>query len=573
MSQSKFTLASALARMCTPTDESREPTYCEKLDAECMAVIKEGVAQLTACVAQHQQSLIDAKRELDASLAAPAPIQSAEVAELRRLAEAATPGEWTTMFDNYVILADHAGRKLGGSTNPTEDYEEFAFKICTTDCKYLSNRANAQYIAAANPAAILRLLDKLAMAERAISHPSEFAWPLKFGPSQASLDLAATPAAPDPLGGIEILEHPTLKRAAFANDQGYALYMAERASREQPADDVSAPTDERPSLPDADTTWYAPFGGAHVKYHSTDQIYAFAQARVARADVRALRQIAEWNEVHRSHQALVRELDVLLNGNAGAAKQASLCDIVAQVRADLAARAAAPVSLQTDEPDAANEWRRLALQFDGHRMAALSHLRMMLQDATTHAPVVETFLSAPPLSGEAVLAERIKAISAAPVSGQGASIHDDPQFHLLITTYMTTLDYWDNDLTNPIVKTAARNLVQFIDSRPRSEDSRAKVLTAQQRWAARDMKTQSDWSLDYFRELEVADIRALATTATPSGPAQEQAVPDGRCTLQEHCRCVGYESDVQEICANWMKGTPAPPSPAVRTLTDAGDQS
>ena len=28
----------------------------------------------------------------------------------------------------------------------------------------------------------------------------------------------------------------------------------------------------------------------------------------------------------------------------------------------------------------------------------------------------------------------------------------------------------------------------------------------------------------------------------------------GRCTLQEHCRCGDYESDVREICANWMKG-------------------
>jgi hypothetical protein len=32
------------------------------------------------------------------------------------------------------------------------------------------------------------------------------------------------------------------------------------------------------------------------------------------------------------HRNLVRELDVLLNGEAGAARQASLCDIVAQVR-------------------------------------------------------------------------------------------------------------------------------------------------------------------------------------------------------------------------------------------------
>lgn len=34
------------------------------------------------------------------------------------------------------------------------------------------------------------------------------------------------------------------------------------------------------------------------------------------------------------HERLVRELDVLLNGEAGAAQQASLCDIVAQVAKD-----------------------------------------------------------------------------------------------------------------------------------------------------------------------------------------------------------------------------------------------
>lgn len=38
-------------------------------------------------------------------------------------------------------------------------------------------------------------------------------------------------------------------------------------------------------------------------------------------------------EVHEDHNRLVRELDVLLNGN-GAAKQASLCDIVAQVKSE-----------------------------------------------------------------------------------------------------------------------------------------------------------------------------------------------------------------------------------------------
>ena len=41
--------------------------------------------------------------------------------------------------------------------------------------------------------------------------------------------------------------------------------------------------------------------------------------------------IADYEEVLQSHRELVRQLDVALNGEAGAAKQASLCDIVAQV--------------------------------------------------------------------------------------------------------------------------------------------------------------------------------------------------------------------------------------------------
>jgi len=42
--------------------------------------------------------------------------------------------------------------------------------------------------------------------------------------------------------------------------------------------------------------------------------------------------IADYEEAFADHKRLVRELDVILNGEEGAAKQASLCDIVSQVR-------------------------------------------------------------------------------------------------------------------------------------------------------------------------------------------------------------------------------------------------
>ena len=41
--------------------------------------------------------------------------------------------------------------------------------------------------------------------------------------------------------------------------------------------------------------------------------------------------IDDYEEVNKDKKRLVRELDVLLNGVTGAAKQASLCDIVSQV--------------------------------------------------------------------------------------------------------------------------------------------------------------------------------------------------------------------------------------------------
>lgn len=47
---------------------------------------------------------------------------------------------------------------------------------------------------------------------------------------------------------------------------------------------------------------------------------------------RLVREIEGYKEVIELHNQLVRELDILLNGEEGAAKQASLCDIVRQVR-------------------------------------------------------------------------------------------------------------------------------------------------------------------------------------------------------------------------------------------------
>ena len=60
--------------------------------------------------------------------------------------------------------------------------------------------------------------------------------------------------------------------------------------------------------------------------------------------------------------------------------------------------------------DNEDEWRRLALQFDGHRLQALWHLKAMLKDPVLHRAQAERFLAEAPLSGEAVLSERINTI-------------------------------------------------------------------------------------------------------------------------------------------------------------------
>lgn len=42
--------------------------------------------------------------------------------------------------------------------------------------------------------------------------------------------------------------------------------------------------------------------------------------------------VADYEEVIADHRALVREIDVIINGEAGAAKQASLCDLVGRIK-------------------------------------------------------------------------------------------------------------------------------------------------------------------------------------------------------------------------------------------------
>lgn len=78
----------------------------------------------------------------------------------------------------------------------------------------------------------------------------------------------------------------------------------------------------------------------------------------------------------------------------------------------------------TTDRDDETTWRDLALQFDGHRIEALSLLRYVSEsrncaEATGRASEIKAFLSKPPLSGEAVLAQRIAALDPPPDHGGG----------------------------------------------------------------------------------------------------------------------------------------------------------
>lgn len=77
------------------------------------------------------------------------------------------------------------------------------------------------------------------------------------------------------------------------------------------------------------------------------------------------------------------------------------------------------VAHEVETPTAEDQWRNLALQFDGHRIEALSLLRYVSEaqdsaEAADRIGEIKAFLSKPPLSGEAVLAERIRSMTVAP---------------------------------------------------------------------------------------------------------------------------------------------------------------
>lgn len=79
----------------------------------------------------------------------------------------------------------------------------------------------------------------------------------------------------------------------------------------------------------------------------------------------------------------------------------------------------------TEETEAAENWRRLALQFDNHRMQALGHLKAVVNPGAVFDAykAAKAFINAPPLGGEEVLAQRIAELATKPATADMGNPH------------------------------------------------------------------------------------------------------------------------------------------------------
>lgn len=97
------------------------------------------------------------------------PAASPNKAELRRLAESATPGHWVTDGEEIggggKIVAIYVAHEDGGRIG-----QVFANCLVPTDAKC---RANAAFMAAANPTAVLSMLDECESLHSAMGSPDE----------------------------------------------------------------------------------------------------------------------------------------------------------------------------------------------------------------------------------------------------------------------------------------------------------------------------------------------------------------------------------------------------------------
>lgn len=94
---------------------------------------------------------------------------------------------------------------------------------------------------------------------------------------------------------------------------------------------------------------------------------------------------------------------------------------------------------QPVEDDTENQLRRLALQFDGHRMQTIGWLKSVVEHLPEQvAAPVKDFLKAPPLSGEKVLSERLVAMAQPAASAEPVRAPSDESLDNLADEFL-----WD----------------------------------------------------------------------------------------------------------------------------------
>ena len=111
-------------------------------------------------------------------------------------------------------------------------------------------------------------------------------------------------------------------------------------------------------------------------------------------------------------RAMEAEAQLVTEASRTAAEKRRADQMAEQHRMQAAMHAEARQAL-VEEVEAAENWRRLALQFDGHRMQALGYLKALLKGEKDLETGARSFIASPPIPGEQVLAERISALAEA----------------------------------------------------------------------------------------------------------------------------------------------------------------
>lgn len=207
-------------------------------------------------------------------------------------------------------------------------------------------------------------------------------------------------------------------------------------------------------------------------------------------------------------------------------------------------------TLRAEVEDTQNQWRDLALQFDCHRIQALSWLKAMLVDPVKHKEGAASFVSSPPLSGEKVLAERLAALSQpAPVVEDGTAREGycAPMENGKPGSRIFVLKYEDAEMTDEIFsdeETARQywrardtnwncHLLATLPLAPEGQNAEAS-LREELACALEELIDHNGDDLNDTRAKRVAELRAT----TP-------AVPDGRTEEVEKLTQSIYQAEAQ----------------------------